>query len=1393
MKRVIKKVLFAIAISCIPVFAPVNKVYAVIDTVIAFNYDSVVDKNTDNPGYGNVGNVLHDGSLNSAKIMDMDLDMFNADSPTADINDAVGSFVYTSGHGNRTCIGQGHSTGIGLDNVPHKYTIIKSENGQEFSLKSICLNDSIWLSPDGSITIKNIYIDVYDGNTYIGRAKLDESHYTYVNSSERIDMSKCMNAAYCNHITRVVISSDASNGGNYIGFNSVEVADPTSYSVAAPTSKVDASGDKIDIKAPDGASIYYTTNGSTPTINNDELYTNPFAISGSCTVKAIAVKNGIRSNILSNDYKKASKPTVNVTDSGVPRGTKVKLQAADAGAKIYYTTDSSTPTTSLTPYDSASDGIAINSTTTINAIAVANGMMKSDMLSKTYTVTGPSVPKASIGAGSVLKGTKVSLTADAGYTIYYTLDDTVPTAQSQAYNGPISINDAVTIKAIAIKDGDSSDVATYTYTIQKAANPTSNLVCGTINKGSSLKLNTATPNATIYYTMDGTDPRNSISAIKYEGEDITIDISYITIKAVARCTGMEDSEVVSFNYNVQKAANPISDTIEGTVDKGKVVKLSTLTQGATIHYTTDGTTPTASSPEYPSAGIAINDYSVNIKAIATCNGMYDSDVVSFTYKAGVCNPPKVSLTENTVTIGSAVTLTADAGDTIRYTTDGTIPTDTNGYDYNGPITLNKSMKIIAVAFNSKKIQSSSLKENYTVVLHDPIITLNGDMVYISESDAVNKIYYTLDGTDPTNLSSVYNNGGIEIDNPATLKVFAVGSDCNSKIMSKTFSQVQMPVGDNVDKMPPGGNIYFVGETGAQLYYTLDGSDPDKSCNLYDPRYGIQIMQPETVKVRAYKDGELPSKIFSKAYDIQVEQPTINIDGDKVTLSDSTPGVTLYYSTDGGKTFNPYNSVTGITVQNATTLNVYAEKYGFKSSVVTKNLDQATSLTVDKTSSEVAPGDIIQLIGDLGSDIYYTIDGSTPTKSSIKYDDKIGIKIEKPTTIKAIAFEAGKINSEIFSKAYGIKIAPVVWSIKDNKISLGSSTPGVDIYYTTDGTVPNANSNKYDGKSGILIDKDCEIKAVAVGYGSSSEVMDKSFIKAQNPVSMVPQGKVGRRKVIHFSFMGKGIKIYYTINGTNPTTSSMLYDESKGIEVDKSMVIKAITVTDDMLQSDVITLNYTVDQTSAPTSNIPSGEVKGGTDVTLTVPTGAAVYYTTDGSTPTKMSNLYTGAIRVDKSMVIKAAAFRDDMLDSDVLTLKYTVLGSKNKNSSSSNSASNTISAQPALSNAAVETSNNGEVLILTPSDTVWEENDESTLPSDNTVTAQAVEENNNTVPTKIEDSSKGRKEISKKTIKDSKTKNEAPKKGNLGSILAKTAAVAAVIGGFIFFIIFKRRKEDGK
>lgn len=77
----------------------------------------------------------------------------------------------------------------------------------------------------------------------------------------------------------------------------------------------------------------------------------------------------------------------------------------------------------------------------------------------------PATPTFSPAGGSYLDAQNVTISAVDGAEIRYTLDGTIPTNTSTLYNGAIAVNSTTTIKAIAIKDAVSSNVATATYTI----------------------------------------------------------------------------------------------------------------------------------------------------------------------------------------------------------------------------------------------------------------------------------------------------------------------------------------------------------------------------------------------------------------------------------------------------------------------------------------------------------------------------------------------------------------------------------------------------------------------------------------------------------------------------------------------------------------------------------------------------------------------------------------------------------------------------------------------------------------------------------------------------------------------------------------------------------------
>src|SRR5207237_411381 len=219
-----------------------------------------------------------------------------------------------------------------------------------------------------------------------------------------------------------------------------------------------------------GATIYYTTDGSTPTTSS-AAYTGPITVTTTQTIKAIAVASGYTTSaVASGTYTiqvPAATPALSPSGGTFTSSVTVTLTDSTPGATIYYTTDGSTPTTSSTPY---SGPITVTTTQTIKAIAAAPGYTTSAVASGTYTIQGAAAtPALSPGGGTFTSSVTVTLTdSTPGATIYYTTDGSTPTTASTAYSGPITVTTTQTIKAIAAAPGfTTSAVARATYTIQE--------------------------------------------------------------------------------------------------------------------------------------------------------------------------------------------------------------------------------------------------------------------------------------------------------------------------------------------------------------------------------------------------------------------------------------------------------------------------------------------------------------------------------------------------------------------------------------------------------------------------------------------------------------------------------------------------------------------------------------------------------------------------------------------------------------------------------------------------------------------------------------------------------------------------------------------------------------
>jgi hypothetical protein len=244
----------------------------------------------------------------------------------------------------------------------------------------------------------------------------------------------------------------------------------------------------------------------------------------------------------------------------------------------------------------------------------------------------------------------------------------------------------------------------------KVATPAFSPAAGTYTGSVSVTISDATSGATIRYTTDGTTPTTS-SPI-YTGP-ITVSQT-TTIRAMATAGGMTDSAVASATYTIQQqVAAPTFSPAAGTYTGSVSVTISDATSGATIRYTTDGSTPTTSSPIY-TAPISLT-VTTTIRAIATASGMTNSAVASaiYTIQQQVATPT-FNPAAGTYTGSVTVTISdATSGATIRYTTDGSAPTAASAV-YTGPIAVSQTTTIRAMATASGMTDSAVASATYTV-------------------------------------------------------------------------------------------------------------------------------------------------------------------------------------------------------------------------------------------------------------------------------------------------------------------------------------------------------------------------------------------------------------------------------------------------------------------------------------------------------------------------------------------------------------------------------------------------------------------------------------------------------------------------------------------------------
>ena len=178
------------------------------------------------------------------------------------------------------------------------------------------------------------------------------------------------------------------------------------------------------------------------------------------------------------------------------------------------------------------------------------------------------------------------------------------------------------------------------------------------------------------------------------------------------------------------------------------------------------------------------------------------------------------------------------------------------------------------------------------------------------------------------------------------------------------------------------------------------------------------------------------------------------------------------------------------------------------------------------------------------EIFYTVDGSIPDNTSLKYSNPI--EISKNTLVKAVAWGKDYTYSEISQINYNIKAGEVEFSKAPGKyagsvlVGLMNSSRDVNIFYTLDGSEPNKNSIKYNEQ--IAVNKNTTIKAIAIGDNYiNSNISEASYVIMAGDIIFSERSNTFNNPIeLKLSSLSEGVNIYYTLDGTDPDNSSNLY-------------------------------------------------------------------------------------------------------------------------------------------------------------------------------------------------------------------------------------------------------------
>lgn len=548
--------------------------------------------------------------------------------------------------------------------------------------------------------------------------------------------------------------------------------------------------------------------------------------------------------------------------------------------------------------------------------------------------------------------------------------------------------------------------------------------------------------------------------------------------------------------------------------------------------------------------------------------------------------------------GTTVSVTCETeGAEIHYTTDGSMPHAGSAL-YSGPITVVQTTDFRFVAVKNGMINSQEATASVDYDLEAPVIDMDfrtGEVTITNPNvdgndDPVGEIHYTLDGSEPTSASPVYTEPfilTISFGNQKTVKavVYNSGTQIYSSVTGETYLRTYLASNGYLSGITGEiGDFYYVYNTvnggvasDGEIAYTIDGSDPDYSSPRMTKALTFNRYEQTVLKIKGFRPGQIPTTVSSQTlgyaeptapeivFDPQTNTITLNRAGNLLTspevplktdVNEPNIGCRIFYSIEeSGQTglyTGPFSIDKELQKHRSLTITAYVIAYGRYASqetteeiklilAPTYSLDHRTGmLTLENPNSE--------------GNIYYTLDGSEPSKESTRYTEPFTLSEETVLKMVVITDEG---QSRTITEEIKQADAPVI-----NEAGLNVSTgeydvvmtgvSGEDIKYTDNGSKPSGDSqtynepierNMFDGAKtykSIAIEEG-KIPSVVTTLVSGQASVTPPTITVDDETHMATLALAGNTVDIPLqtnnNVPSMGARIWYTLDGTEPSAQN----------------------------------------------------------------------------------------------------------------------------------------------------------------------------------------------------------------------------------------------------------------